>query len=110
MGCRRVPLPPARMMALRWIDMRTNAPGIDERDALKLRCAQVCGVRPRASRKIKRQMAASLTFWRRRGTARLRCDTAGAACANLIVPAAGLRSEEHTSELQSRENLVCRLL
>src|SRR5690606_40627490 len=24
--------------------------------------------------------------------------------------AAGLRSEEHTSELQSRENLVCRLL
>src|SRR5690606_41363647 len=26
------------------------------------------------------------------------------------VPARGLRSEEHTSELQSRENLVCRLL
>src|SRR5690606_40980065 len=26
----------------------------------------------------------------------------------LIVP--GVRSEEHTSELQSRENLVCRLL
>src|SRR6266511_3101886 len=25
-------------------------------------------------------------------------------------PAAGRRSEEHTSELQSRENLVCRLL
>src|SRR5690606_39797636 len=25
-------------------------------------------------------------------------------------PAAGSRSEEHTSELQSRENLVCRLL
>src|SRR5690606_41832804 len=25
-------------------------------------------------------------------------------------PAAGVRSEEHTSELQSRENLVCRLL
>src|SRR5690606_39512928 len=25
-------------------------------------------------------------------------------------PGAGLRSEEHTSELQSRENLVCRLL
>src|SRR5690606_40781134 len=27
-----------------------------------------------------------------------------------IVPIAILRSEEHTSELQSRENLVCRLL
>src|SRR5207302_3329617 len=27
-----------------------------------------------------------------------------------IVEVAGLRSEEHTSELQSRENLVCRLL
>src|SRR5690606_41629333 len=25
-------------------------------------------------------------------------------------PIAGIRSEEHTSELQSRENLVCRLL
>src|SRR5436309_12476420 len=27
-----------------------------------------------------------------------------------IMLPAGLRSEEHTSELQSRENLVCRLL
>src|SRR5690606_39462953 len=27
-----------------------------------------------------------------------------------IFPAVGGRSEEHTSELQSRENLVCRLL
>src|SRR5690606_40641162 len=27
-----------------------------------------------------------------------------------LAPAAGGRSEEHTSELQSRENLVCRLL
>src|SRR5436309_1819806 len=26
------------------------------------------------------------------------------------LPVAGSRSEEHTSELQSRENLVCRLL
>src|SRR5690606_40194897 len=26
------------------------------------------------------------------------------------VPGPGVRSEEHTSELQSRENLVCRLL
>src|SRR5690606_39801206 len=29
---------------------------------------------------------------------------------NLDQFATGLRSEEHTSELQSRENLVCRLL
>src|SRR5690606_41313985 len=27
-----------------------------------------------------------------------------------VLPGEGLRSEEHTSELQSRENLVCRLL
>src|SRR5690606_39637534 len=33
-------------------------------------------------------------------------DTAG----NQLPGAADLRSEEHTSELQSRENLVCRLL
>src|SRR5690606_39510858 len=36
-----------------------------------------------------------------------RCLNAG----RFIAPAAGgVRSEEHTSELQSRENLVCRLL
>src|SRR5690606_40176650 len=29
---------------------------------------------------------------------------------DVIADAAGIRSEEHTSELQSRENLVCRLL
>src|SRR5690606_41216425 len=29
---------------------------------------------------------------------------------SLIKGLAGVRSEEHTSELQSRENLVCRLL
>src|SRR3712207_7043421 len=30
--------------------------------------------------------------------------------ANSLILAAGLRSEEHTSELQSRQYLVCRLL
>src|SRR5690606_42021074 len=30
--------------------------------------------------------------------------------ANVYLGAAPIRSEEHTSELQSRENLVCRLL
>src|SRR5690606_21568251 len=29
---------------------------------------------------------------------------------NVIIPSFAVRSEEHTSELQSRENLVCRLL
>src|SRR5690606_40262179 len=41
--------------------------------------------------------------------ARVRVDTRPAQ--NLVRPgAANSRSEEHTSELQSRENLVCRLL
>src|SRR5690606_41880948 len=31
-------------------------------------------------------------------------------CINIFEHCHGLRSEEHTSELQSRENLVCRLL
>src|SRR5690606_40718634 len=34
---------------------------------------------------------------------------AGFVVAALFYPAAAARSEEHTSELQSRENLVCRL-
>src|SRR5690606_39882337 len=33
-----------------------------------------------------------------------------AALREWLLPRAGARSEEHTSELQSRENLVCRLL
>src|SRR5690606_40350531 len=34
----------------------------------------------------------------------------GAIDETVLAVAAGYRSEEHTSELQSRENLVCRLL
>src|SRR5436309_11874504 len=34
----------------------------------------------------------------------------GMACAKLLLGRNLSRSEEHTSELQSRENLVCRLL
>src|SRR5690606_41430298 len=33
-----------------------------------------------------------------------------AICFDALADASSLRSEEHTSELQSRENLVCRLL
>src|SRR5207302_8750800 len=36
--------------------------------------------------------------------------TADAPMNSLWIPELGGRSEEHTSELQSRENLVCRLL
>src|SRR5690606_39337508 len=37
-------------------------------------------------------------------------DGAANSHAAIMVRALGIRSEEHTSELQSRENLVCRLL
>src|SRR5690606_40883086 len=47
-------------------------------------------------------------------TASTRCPGARPAMCNARAPsataAAPARSEEHTSELQSRENLVCRLL
>src|SRR5690606_41901075 len=36
--------------------------------------------------------------------------TAAAAGCETVILTNGCRSEEHTSELQSRENLVCRLL
>src|SRR5690606_40791357 len=41
---------------------------------------------------------------------RARPASAGAYQEDVMPYWAGLRSEEHTSELQSRENLVCRLL
>src|SRR5207302_7739781 len=47
------------------------------------------------------------------GTAIFGAQVAGQADSEAAVPIAsiaGRRSEEHTSELQSRENLVCRLL
>src|SRR5690606_40237661 len=37
------------------------------------------------------------------------CKSLGVTCIGVVAPFHG-RSEEHTSELQSRENLVCRLL
>src|SRR5690606_42076833 len=36
--------------------------------------------------------------------------TSSRRCSSAARPTRGVRSEEHTSELQSRENLVCRLL
>src|SRR5260370_9028176 len=41
---------------------------------------------------------------------RLACTTAGIATLALKTDAVVIRSEEHTSELQSHLNLVCRLL
>src|SRR5436309_9000570 len=38
------------------------------------------------------------------------CRGAPTGCWSSWGPARSMRSEEHTSELQSRENLVCRLL
>src|SRR5207302_4413924 len=40
---------------------------------------------------------------------KLGISEANTICDKLPLPAASERSEEHTSELQSRENLVCRL-
>src|SRR2546430_15192474 len=37
-------------------------------------------------------------------------ETLGIDSVNIGLPGAGPRSEEHTSELQSQSNLVCRLL
>src|SRR5688572_32311580 len=50
-----------------------------------------------ASRRQRREMEIALDRW----TARV---------ADYLAAAADLRSEEHTSELQSQSNLVCRLL
>src|SRR5690606_41719272 len=60
-----------------------------------------------AGRDVRAQDAATwiVLFWARRGF-----TLPEAMVSALCAYAATLRSEEHTSELQSRENLVCRLL
>src|SRR5690606_41759060 len=57
------------------------------------------------------QVAAASRYQRRwaGGMSRL-ASAVGAPASSEPMPAAEFRSEEHTSELQSRENLVCRLL
>src|SRR2546430_12536108 len=47
---------------------------------------------------------------RRRGATRTHCDQEKTMIANTAKHLARARSEEHTSELQSQSNLVCRLL
>src|SRR5690606_41917814 len=60
---------------------------------------RVCGILKGTSIKVGAQDA----HWENQGafTSKISVD---------MLKAIGVRSEEHTSELQSRENLVCRLL
>src|SRR5436309_5947877 len=44
------------------------------------------------------------------GMPSVRSGTRAPPVSELLAPSGAARSEEHTSELQSRENLVCRLL
>src|SRR5690606_42158512 len=52
------------------------------------------------------RMAAAETCWKSAFVCRAQLNT----CIGSTVNLSNGRSEEHTSELQSRENLVCRLL
>src|SRR3712207_8279759 len=67
-------------------------------DALPISC---CPGRPRTPTSSRARRAAARRTWR--GSSRPRCWPRA-----LPIPTA--RSEEHTSELQSRQYLVCRLL
>src|SRR5690606_41470557 len=51
-----------------------------------------------------------LTLAKRARSSCSACATRRVLKATTLAPASSRRSEEHTSELQSRENLVCRLL
>src|SRR5690606_40302788 len=62
-------------------------------------CAKVCSMAARSASKSR--AITSNNFC---------CCARTAAVSLLPVPVLPTRSEEHTSELQSRENLVCRLL
>src|SRR5690606_42080221 len=55
-------------------------------------------------------MSDSLQAWRRYLAHDAGAEAPDAAPSDTISGSIRLRSEEHTSELQSRENLVCRLL
>src|SRR5690606_41678517 len=56
------------------------------------------------------QHGVGLRGWRRGRGGCGRRGGGAAACRRVPGDVPGFRSEEHTSELQSRENLVCRLL
>src|SRR3712207_8011327 len=67
---------------------------------------RICWVVPRDSLRLQAEEAFADPTWR----AALNHDLAVRAAENERDPSRGLRSEEHTSELQSRQYLVCRLL
>src|SRR5690606_39733821 len=58
------------------------------------------------------QPPSRISTWRRLRRSRKTFSICGGSGAVKVIhwPVRGWRSEEHTSELQSRENLVCRLL
>src|SRR5205085_10974917 len=62
--------------------------------------------RPSRSRRAKPPPRGSWPRW----TSQPRSPRRTAACSPATKPGGGARSEEHTSELQSQSNLVCRLL
>src|SRR5690606_32764120 len=93
-------LPPARPLHAVDDADRSRPPSLDDR-----RCQRRClfsdkrDLRPRRSPSGRQgSREAAFRAQRHRPGSRRAC------------PGAALRSEEHTSELQSRENLVCRLL
>src|SRR5258706_11656787 len=72
--------------------------------------AAALGIQEWAARKrVERALEKLQQFFAKRGVSSTAATIAGAISAN-SVQAAPARSEEHTSELQSLTNLVCRLL
>src|SRR5438034_10868517 len=57
---------------------------------------------------LERRCSRAFPLWRRRSGSR--CSTRGSPSPTILCVAVGSRSEEHTSELQSHSDLVCRLL
>src|SRR5690606_24307119 len=70
-------------------------------------CIEVCRVRGR--RRGERERGVPLAGFEREGAVPVRGGCKSGSQVRRDVPVV-VRSEEHTSELQSRENLVCRLL
>src|SRR5690606_41946655 len=83
-------------------------------DALPISPGRVAMAGPISVNRVCRTLLSrmTLTTWRRLATVSvlalvMRCSAYGR---RRLALASVVRSEEHTSELQSRENLVCRLL
>src|SRR5690606_33492282 len=92
----------------RWLSTKKTAAASSSRAAARYRVAiPAASFAPPASpsRQRRRLTKLAVGVW----PARKSCGAVGVA--SLLTPSTQRsRSEEHTSELQSRENLVCRLL